>query len=287
VIYGRLNEHTNFFRTLGMSIKDNIQPLVELFDVRKCFGQTVALGGVNLSVARGEVVCVIGPSGCGKSTMLRTINWLEVPDSGKVVLDGQPIGIRIGQNGKVSPQASKDLNKTRSRMGMVFQQFNLWPHLSVLDNITRAQEIVLRIRKEDAEKTAYRLLRQVGLSDKTDALPDQLSGGQQQRVAIARALAMDPILMLMDEPTSALDPELVGDVLSVLQQLAEDGMTMIIVTHELGFAAKFADRILFMDKGLIVEDGPPQQLLQNPETDRLKFFLKQLGDMNLNIPGVM
>ena len=166
-------------------------------------------------------------------------------------------------------------------MGMVFQQFNLWPHLSVLENITRAQRIVLRISKQDAEQTAHKFLNLVGLSDKTQSLPDQLSGGQQQRVAIARALAMGPILMLMDEPTSALDPELVGEVLAVLQQLAENGMTMIIVTHELGFAARFADRILFMDKGLIVEEGTPQQLLRNPKTDRLKLFLEQLGDMNL------
>jgi polar amino acid transport system ATP-binding protein len=166
-------------------------------------------------------------------------------------------------------------------MGMVFQQFNLWPHLSVLENVTRAQKVVLQIPKEEAELTARSCLRQVGLSDKMDALPDQLSGGQQQRVAIARALSMSPTLMLMDEPTSALDPELVGDVLGVLQKLAEDGMTMVIVTHELGFAAKFADRILFMDRGLIVEEGVPQQILQNPETDRLKLFLKQLGEMNL------
>ena len=229
-------------------------------------------------VSQGEHVFLSGPSGSGKSTLLNLLCGTLTPTQGDIALLAQPF----------STLSNRQRDKFRARnIGVVFQQFNLWPHLSVLDNITRAQEIVLRIRKEDAEKTAYRLLRQVGLSDKTDALPDQLSGGQQQRVAIARALAMDPILMLMDEPTSALDPELVGDVLSVLQQLAEDGMTMIIVTHELGFAAKFADRILFMDRGLIVEDGPPQQLLQNPETDRLKFFLKQLGDMNLNIPGVM
>ena len=264
-----------------MNVIDEIQPVIELSGIRKTFGEIVALDGVDLSVARGEVVCVIGPSGCGKSTLLRTINWLEVPDSGQIVLEGNPVGIVAKVKGKITSQSAKELNSIRSRMGMVFQQFNLWPHLSVLENVTRAQKIVLRIPQKDAELTAYSCLRQVGLSDKTDALPDQLSGGQQQRVAIARALSMNPILMLMDEPTSALDPELVGDVLSVLQKLAEDGMTMIIVTHELGFAAKFADRILFMDKGLIVEEGVPQQLLQNPETDRLKFFLKQLGEMNL------
>ena len=264
-----------------MNVADEVQPVIELSGVHKRFGEIVALDGVDLSVARGEVVCVIGPSGCGKSTLLRSINWLEVPDSGQIVLEGNPVGNIVKANGKITSQSAKDLNRTRSRMGMVFQQFNLWPHLSVLENVTRAQKIVLRIPQKEAELTAHSCLRQVGLSDKTDALPDQLSGGQQQRVAIARALSMSPTLMLMDEPTSALDPELVGDVLGVLQKLAEDGMTMVIVTHELGFAAKFADRILFMDKGLIVEEGVPQQLLQNPETDRLKLFLKQLGEMNL------
>ena len=204
-----------------------------------------------------------------------------MPDSGEIVLEGNPVGNIVKVNGKITSQSAKDLNRTRSRMGMVFQQFNLWPHLSVLENVTRAQKIVLRIPQKEAELTAHSCLRQVGLSDKTDALPDQLSGGQQQRVAIARALSMSPTLMLMDEPTSALDPELVGDVLGVLQKLAEDGMTMVIVTHELGFAAKFADRIVFMDRGLIVEEGVPQKILQNPETDRLKLFLKQLGEMNL------
>ena len=275
-----------FISSCKASLRD-LDPLETLFIsapnnfIRKTFGEIVALDGVDLSVARGEVVCIVGPSGCGKSTLLRTINWLEVPDSGQIVLEGNSVGTVVKANGKISPQSAKDLNKIRSRMGMVFQQFNLWPHLSVLENVTRAQKIVLRIPQQDAELTAYKCLKQVGLSDKTDALPDQLSGGQQQRVAIARALSMNPTLMLMDEPTSALDPELVGDVLGVLQKLAEDGMTMIIVTHELGFAAKFADRILFMDKGLIVEEGTPQQLLQNPETDRLKLFLKQLGEMNL------
>ena len=264
-----------------MNVADEAPPVIELSGVHKKFGEIVALDGVDLSVARGEVVCVIGPSGCGKSTLLRTINWLEVPDSGQIALEGNPVGNVVKANGKVAPQSVKDLNRTRSRMGMVFQQFNLWPHLSVLENVTRAQKIVLRIPQKDAELIAHSCLRQVGLSDKTDALPDQLSGGQQQRVAIARALSMSPTLMLMDEPTSALDPELVGDVLGVLQKLAEDGMTMVIVTHELGFAAKFADRILFMDRGLIVEEGVPQQILQNPETDRLKLFLKQLGEMNL------
>ena len=258
-----------------MNAVDEGQPLIELSGIRKTFGEIVALDGVDLSVARGEVVCIVGPSGCGKSTLLRTINWLEVPDSGQIALEGNSVGTVVKANGKISLQSAKDLNKIRSRMGMVFQQFNLWPHLSVLENVTRAQKIVLRIPQKDAELTAYSCLSQVGLSDKTGALPDQLSGGQQQRVAIARALSMNPTLMLMDEPTSALDPELVGDVLGVLQKLAEDGMTMIIVTHELGFAAKFADRILFMDKGLIVEEGAPQQLLQNPETDRLKLFLKK------------
>ncbi|MDP6412390.1 MAG: amino acid ABC transporter ATP-binding protein [Dehalococcoidia bacterium] len=264
-----------------MNVADEVQPVIELSGVHKKFGEIVALDGVDLSVARGEVVCVIGPSGCGKSTLLRTINWLEVPDGGQIVLEGNSVGTVVKANGKISPQSAKDLNRTRSRMGMVFQQFNLWPHLSVLENVTRAQKVVLQIPKEEAELTARSCLRQVGLSDKMDALPDQLSGGQQQRVAIARALSMSPTLMLMDEPTSALDPELVGDVLGVLQKLAEDGMTMVIVTHELGFAAKFADRILFMDRGLIVEEGVPQQILQNPETDRLKLFLKQLGEMNL------
>ena len=247
---------------------------LELKGLHKKFGQITALNNVSLDVSKGEVIFIIGPSGCGKSTLLRTVNWLTPPDKGEVWLEGNIVG---SLSSKLTIGESKLLNNFRARMGMVFQQFNVWPHLNVLENVVRAQTVVAKRNKTEAESKALKILDEVGLSDKIEQWPDHLSGGQKQRLAIARALAMDPILMLLDEPTSALDPELIGEVLSVLKRLVNNGMTMLIVTHELGFASKFGDRILFMDCGEIIEEGIPKKILRNPKTQRLKMFLEKLN----------
>ena len=220
------------------------------------------------------MIFLIGPSGCGKSTLLRAVNWLTPPDKGEVWLEGNIVG---SLSSKLTIEESKLLNNFRARMGMVFQQFNVWPHLNALENVVRAQMVVAKRNKVEAEAKALKILDEVGLSDKIGEWPDNLSGGQKQRLAIARSLAMDPILMLLDEPTSALDPELVGEVLSVLRRLVNNGMTMLIVTHELGFASKFGDRIVFMDGGEIVEEGVPKKILSMPKTQRLKMFLEKLN----------
>ena len=248
---------------------------LELIGITTVFGNMKALDNVSLTVAKGEVICIIGPSGCGKSTLLRSVNWLTPPRSGTVRLEGKIVGTTQGvQNTSVQLQA---LNRVRSRMGMVFQQFNTWPHLTVRDNVIRPQTVVLKRTRAEAEPKAQQALTDVGLADKLNDWPDTLSGGQKQRLAIARALAMDPGLMLLDEPTSALDPELVAGVLALLKSLATNGMTMLIVTHELSFAAQAADRVLFMEQGRIIEDGPPDQVLRQPKTDRLKSFLDKLN----------
>ena len=249
-------------------------PFLEILEINKRFGDINALKNVSLNVSRGEVICIIGPSSCGKSTLLRTINWLTPPDSGKVILKGEIIG---SDTGKMTFEKNRSLNEFRARIGMVFQQFNVWPHLSALENVVRAQIVVRKIMRDEAEKKAIKILNEVGLKDKIDEWPDNLSGGQKQRLAIARSLAMDPILMLLDEPTSALDPELIGEVLSVLRNLVNEGMTMLIVTHELGFASKFGDKIVFMDAGEIIESGPPNTILKSPKTERLKLFLEKLS----------
>ncbi|WP_067185457.1 amino acid ABC transporter ATP-binding protein [Microtetraspora niveoalba] len=235
---------------------------VEIRNLRKSFGELEVLKGIDFTVEAGQVVCVIGPSGSGKSTLLRCVNLLERPTSGQVVVDGTEI---------TDPDV--DIDAVRRRLGMVFQQFNLFSHLTVLRNVTIAQERVLRRGRAEAERVARETLERVGLSEKAEAYPAQLSGGQQQRVAIARALAMNPSLMLFDEPTSALDPELVGDVLAVMRELAGDGMTMMVVTHEMGFAREVADRVVFMDHGMIVEDGPPEQVIADPRHARTREFL--------------
>ena len=236
---------------------------VEVRGLHKSFGEKEILKGIECDIETGEVVCVIGPSGSGKSTFLRCINCLEQPTSGTIKVDGH-----------VMDENAKNIDELREDVGMVFQQFNLFPHLSVLDNITIAPVLRKKMDKAEAEKVGMALLARVGLSDKADAMPRSLSGGQKQRVAIARALAMKPGLMLFDEPTSALDPEMVGEVLDVMRQLAEEGMTMVVVTHEMGFARQVADRVLFIDGGVIAEEGRPEQVFGDPQSDRLKGFLK-------------
>jgi polar amino acid transport system ATP-binding protein len=241
--------------------------VVEITDLHKSFGDREVLRGIDLRVAPGEVVCIIGPSGSGKSTLLRCINLLEQPTDGTV----RVLGVEVTDQ-------DVDIDQVRAHVGMVFQQFNLFTHRTVLDNCTLAQRKVLRRSKADAEKIALANLSLVGLSDRADAHPAQLSGGQQQRVAIARALSMDPHLMLFDEPTSALDPELVGDVLAVMRDLAEAGMTMLVVTHEMAFAREVGDRVVFMDDGQIVEVGPAEEVIGAPREERTRTFLQRVVD---------
>lgn len=241
------------------------EAIVEIKNLKKAFGDHVVLDGINLSVKPGEKVVVLGPSGSGKSTMLRCINELEIPSGGQIFVNGVEV---------TNPKTN--LNKVREHLGMVFQRFNLWPHKTVLENVMLAQRIVLKTAEEPARRRALELLKSVGLLEKADAYPASLSGGQQQRVAIARALAMEPKVMLFDEPTSALDPELVGEVLSVMKRLAESGMTMIVVTHEIGFAREVADRVVFMDGGHIIEEGAPEEILVAPKEERTKSFLARV-----------
>ena len=239
-------------------------PVLVLENVRKRFGKLEVLRGVDATIGKGEVVCVLGPSGSGKSTLLRCINLLEPPEEGRIMLEGREI---------TGGRAAEGVDFVRRRVGMVFQQFNLFPHKTALENVSLAQETVLDRSSEDARGKAEALLTRVGLADKLDEYPDRLSGGQQQRVAIARALAMDPHVMLFDEVTSALDPELVKEVLDVMRELADEGMTMIVVTHELGFARDVAHRVLFMDGGVVVEEGSPDEVLERPREERTKRFL--------------
>ena len=239
--------------------------MIEIKDLHKSFGDLEVLKGISETIKDGEIVSIIGPSGSGKSTFLRCINLLEQPTAGQIVIDGEEI-----------TDPKHDVNKMRENLGMVFQRFNLFPHKTVLENITLAPINVKGKSKEEAENTARELLKRVGLSDKADAYPNSLSGGQQQRVAIARALAMHPDIMLFDEPTSALDPEMGGEVLAVIRQLTETGMTMLIVTHEMGFAREVSDRVFFMDQGYIMEQGTPDQIFNNPQEARTKDFLAKV-----------
>jgi polar amino acid transport system ATP-binding protein len=241
-----------------------MEPIIHIENVTKCFGNVEALKGVSLDVQKGEVIMIIGPSGSGKSTFLRCINRLEEYDKGSIVVDGIPL------------DTTKHINQVRTEVGMVFQQFNLFPHLSVIDNITLAQKVVRKRDKAEAKKVALELLVKVGIPEKADVYPGQLSGGQQQRVAIARALAMNPKIMLFDEPTSALDPEMIQEVLDVMLTLAREGMTMVVVSHEMGFARAAANRAILMDDGLIVEEAPPDILFSNPKEERTKAFLSKV-----------
>jgi glutamine transport system ATP-binding protein len=238
--------------------------MINIDNLHKYFGKLHVLRGIDAHVAEGEVVVIIGPSGSGKSTLLRCINYLEEPSSGRITVDGIPL----------SGQAN--INKVRAEVGMVFQRFNLFPHMTVLENITLAPAVVRKTARGEAEKTALGLLAKVGLSDKAAAYPEQLSGGQQQRVAIARALAMHPKIMLFDEPTSALDPEMIKEVLDVMKTLAREGMTMVVVTHEMGFAREVGDRVIFMDEGRIVEQGKPEEFFAGGREERTKAFLSKI-----------
>lgn len=248
----------------GLAVPEDVA--VSIRDLHKSFGDNVVLRGIDLDVHRGEVVVVLGPSGSGKSTILRCVNLLETPTSGSIVFEGVDITGR-----------GVDINKVRAKLGMVFQQFNLFPHLTAKKNVMIAQQKVLKRSREEAERIAVEELTKVGLADRVDFLPAQLSGGQQQRVAIARALAMNPEVMLFDEATSALDPELVRDVLGVMRDLAREGMTMIVVTHEMQFARDVADRVIFMDGGVIVEQGTPEQVFDHPQSERTKDFLGHIS----------
>jgi polar amino acid transport system ATP-binding protein len=255
-------------------------PTIELKDVSKRFGALEVLRNVDLAVANSEVVCLIGPSGSGKSTLLRCVNFLESYDSGEIRIDGKLIGYEDRPGGGRAPMRGRALREMRREIGMVFQHFNLWPHMSALHNVAEPLRRVRGLSAAEASDRAMQVLTRVGLADKASAYPGHLSGGQQQRVAIARALAMQPRLMLFDEPTSALDPELVGEVLEVMRSLASEGMTMLIVTHEMGFAAKVADRIAFIDMGRIVASGPPRQIFHESEEPRVRQFLQTYHDRN-------
>ncbi len=242
-----------------------INTQIEVTDLHKSFGKNEVLKGITTKFEKGDVVCIIGPSGSGKSTFLRALNGLEIATSGDIIIDGFNL-----------TDKNTNLNLVRQNVGMVFQHFNLFPNMTVLENITYAPTELKKMTKDEANKKALELLETVGLSDKKDAMPEMLSGGQKQRVAIARALAMNPDVMLFDEPTSALDPEMVGDVLAVMQKLAEEGMTMLIVTHEMGFARRVANRVIFTDGGVILEDGTPEELFDHPKHPRLQDFLSKV-----------
>jgi polar amino acid transport system ATP-binding protein len=251
-------------------------PILTATDVQKWFGKYHILRGVSLEILRGEVVCIIGPSGSGKTTFLRCINHLERVDGGSIEVDGQLVGYRRTTDGLLREDSEANIARMRSQIGFVFQHFNLWPHMTVIDNITEAPIRVAREQRANAIDQAMALLKRVGLSDKRDAYPARLSGGQKQRVAIARALAMKPKLMLFDEATSALDPETVGEVLAVMKELASDGMTMICVTHEMGFAREAADRVVMMDEGKLIEEAPPAEFFACPQQTRTQQFLAKI-----------
>ena len=237
--------------------------MIAVKDLKKSFGKLTVLDGISLNIEKGDVICLVGPSGCGKSTFLRCLNRLEEPTGGHVFLDGQEV-------------AEKDIDATRAKMGMVFQHFNLFPHKTVKQNITLAPVLLKRKTQAEADAQAMELLERIGLADKADTYPNMLSGGQKQRIAIVRALAMDPEVLLFDEPTSALDPEMVGEVLELMKDLAKSGMTMVVVTHEMGFAREVASRVIFIDKGKIQEDKPPQEFFDHPENPRLREFLSKV-----------
>ena len=246
---------------------------LEIRNLIKSFGNLEVIRGLSLTAKKGEVICIIGSSGSGKSTLLRCVNLLETPDSGEVYVNGELLKMKKNKNGKLIPVDQNQIDRIRSKLGMVFQSFNLWSHMTVLQNVIEAPIHVQKVDKELARKNGYLLLEKVGIAEKADQYPSSLSGGQQQRAAIARALAIKPDVMLFDEPTSSLDPELVGEVLKVMQSLAEEGRTMIVVTHEMGFAREVSTKTIFLNKGRIEEEGAPNDLFNNPQSPRLKQFL--------------
>ncbi|WP_342643737.1 amino acid ABC transporter ATP-binding protein [Rhodoligotrophos ferricapiens] len=256
------------------------EPIIRIRGLTKIFGQFTALQSIDLDIFPSEVVCIIGPSGSGKSTLLRCVSFLEEHTEGEITIEGRPLGFVQTPGGRVR-DGERGIDETRRNLGMVFQHFNLWPHMTALGNITLGLRLTKKMSRAEADKLGREALARVGLADKADRHPGQLSGGQQQRVAIARALAMGPHVMLFDEPTSALDPQLVGEVLDTMSTLAREGMTMMIVTHEMGFAAQAADRVVFMDNGRIIEQGPPQELFVNPKSARLQEFLNTWKQRNL------
>ena len=251
-------------------------PVIRVVNLRKSFGPTEVLKGLSLEILRGQVVSIIGASGSGKSTFLRCLNYLETPTSGQIFIDGQSIGTRIDSGGRTRPDTQKNINRMRTELGMVFQQFNLWPHMSVLGNVIEGPMRVRKMSKAHATETAIRYLKKVDLLSKKDEYPARLSGGQQQRVGIARALAMEPKVLLFDEPTSSLDPELTGEVLKVMRDLTLEKRTMIVVTHEMAFAHDASDRVLFLNDGIIEEDGSPDQVFRNSRSERCRQFLSSM-----------
>ena len=254
--------------------------IIEIRNVSKSFGPLRVLNDISLSVRRSEVLCIVGPSGSGKSTLLRCMNFLEEYDEGEIRIQGKLLGFRADARGRRTRESERNIDAVRRGISMVFQQFNLWPHMTVLDNIILPLVLVQKKSRGDAEAIGRRVLDKVGLTAKLSEYPMRLSGGQQQRVGIARALATDPTAILFDEPTSSLDPELVGEVLQVMKQLAREGMTMVVVTHEMGFAAEVADRVVFLDHGAIIEQGPPREIFRNPRSDRLRAFLQTWFERN-------
>ena len=252
---------------------DNSRQAISVEDLHKSFGTNEVLKGVNLSASQGEVISILGSSGSGKSTLLRCINLLEIPNSGILRVSGEEVLMKKNRRGENQPVDKRQVERIRAKLAMVFQQFNLWSHMTILDNVSEAPIHVLKKGRKTAREKAVHYLEKVGIGDKLDAYPAQLSGGQQQRAAIARALAMEPEVILFDEPTSALDPELVGEVLQVIRDLALEGRTMIVVTHEMGFAKEVSSRTIFLDEGLIIEDGSPAEIFDTPKTDRFKAFI--------------
>ncbi len=251
-------------------------PIIRVEDLHKSFGNLEVLKGLSLEVNKGDVVCIIGASGSGKSTFLRCINFLEEPTKGKIYIEGKLMGYKELPDGRLVKDSQANINRMRAEIGMVFQLFNLWPHKTVLGNVIEAPMVVRKKSREEAVAIAEELLDKVGILEKKDEFPSRLSGGQQQRVAIARALAMNPKIMMFDEATSALDPELVGEVLEVMKQLASEGMTMLVVTHEMGFAREVSDRVIFLHNGQIEEDAPPEEIFTNPKSERTKQFLSKV-----------
>jgi polar amino acid transport system ATP-binding protein len=254
--------------------------IIEIRNISKSFGALRVLNDISLSVRRSEVLCIVGPSGSGKSTLLRCMNFLEEYDEGEITIQGKLLGFRKDARGRRVRESEHNIDAVRRGVSMVFQQFNLWPHMTVLDNVILPLVLVQKRSRGEAEAIGRRVLDKVGLTAKLSEYPMRLSGGQQQRVGIARALATDPTAILFDEPTSSLDPELVGEVLQVMKQLAGEGMTMVVVTHEMGFAAEVADRVVFLDHGAIVEQGPPREIFRNPRSDRLRAFLQTWFERN-------